>query len=237
MLPAGFSRARCRPATLSKGAPSAPRAADYNQGKNEPGKGKDPWGGGNRNSGSGSGGGDGGGPPDLDQIWKRFRERFGNKRGGGNGGSGGSNGGGGIGGGVFLALIPIVFVIWLATGLYVVQPGEKGVVLRLGELVLHDRLEAWEGLVGHLHLLENQERNLITPLSPVQLFEFLPLYLLPSSEQPERRVDSSRKHDCPRPPLHSFPRPPWAKNSSGGTRDPGNEGPRPNLQQGNTNLC
>ncbi|MGN8157092.1 protease modulator HflK [Salinisphaera sp. RV14] len=93
---------------------------------NEPGKGKDPWGGGNRNNS----GGNGGGPPDLDQIWKRFRERFSGKRGGGAGG--GSNGGGGIGGGVFVALVPVVFVIWLATGLYVVQPGEKGVVLRLG---------------------------------------------------------------------------------------------------------
>ncbi|MGB7754589.1 MAG: protease modulator HflK [Salinisphaera sp.] len=107
---------------------------------NEPGKGKDPWGGGNRNNG---GGGDGGGPPDLDQIWKRFRERFSSKRGGGSGGSGG---GGGIGGGVFLALIPIVFVIWLATGLYVVQPGEKGVVLRLGEYT-HTTSPGW-----HWHL-------------------------------------------------------------------------------------
>ncbi|AWN16928.1 protease modulator HflK [Salinisphaera sp. LB1] len=95
---------------------------------NEPGKGKDPWGGGNRNNS----GGNGGGPPDLDQIWKRFRERFSGKRGGGGSGGGGSNGGGGIGGGVFVALVPVVLVIWLATGLYVVQPGEKGVVLRLG---------------------------------------------------------------------------------------------------------
>lgn len=94
---------------------------------NEPGKGKDPWGDGNRNKG----GGNGGGPPDLDQIWKRFRERLGNKRGGGNGGSSGGSGGG-IGGGMFAALIPIILVIWLATGLYIVQPGEKGVVLRLG---------------------------------------------------------------------------------------------------------
>ena len=29
---------------------------------NEPGKGQDPWGGGNKNNGSG--------PPDLDQLWR-----------------------------------------------------------------------------------------------------------------------------------------------------------------------
>ncbi|KEZ77687.1 protease modulator HflK [Salinisphaera hydrothermalis] len=111
---------------------------------NEPGKGKDPWGGGNRNSG----GGDGGGPPDLDQIWKRFRERFGNKPGGNKsgGGNGGGANGGGVGGGVFLALVPIAFVVWLATGLYVVQPGEKGVVLRLGQYT-HTTAPGW-----HWHL-------------------------------------------------------------------------------------
>ncbi|ROO37472.1 membrane protein [Salinisphaera orenii YIM 95161] len=91
---------------------------------NEPGKGQDPWGGGNKN---------GGGPPDLEQIWRRLRARFSGRKSGG----GGDNGsGGGIGGpppAVFLLIIPLALVIWLATGLYVVQPGEKGVVLRFGD--------------------------------------------------------------------------------------------------------
>ncbi|WP_423820996.1 protease modulator HflK [Salinisphaera sp. SPP-AMP-43] len=111
---------------------------------NEPGKGKDkdPWGGGNRNNSGNSGG-----PPDLDQIWKRFRERFNKGGGGNNGGSGGSgSGGNGFAPAILLALIPIALVIWLATGLYVVQPGEKGVVLRLGHYT-HTSDPGW-----HWHL-------------------------------------------------------------------------------------
>ncbi|MES1927913.1 HflK protein [Salinisphaera dokdonensis CL-ES53] len=90
---------------------------------NEPGKGQDPWGGGNKNNGSG--------PPDLDQIWRKLRARFS----GNNGGNSGSNGGGSAGGpspAILLFIVPIALVVWLATGLYVVQPGEKGVVLRFG---------------------------------------------------------------------------------------------------------
>lgn len=94
---------------------------------NEPGKGQDPWGGGNKNSNNN------GGPPDLDQIWRRLRARF-----SGNGNKSGPSGGDGGGSGgpspaLFLWLVPIILVVWLATGLYVVQPGEKGVVLRFGD--------------------------------------------------------------------------------------------------------
>lgn len=105
---------------------------------NEPGKGKDPWGGGNRNKN------DGGGPPDLDQIWKRLRARFGGQ--GGGQGNGEGNGGGGFGGGLVLGLIPVALVIWLATGLFVVQPGEKGVVLQFGRYT-HTAGPGW-----HWHL-------------------------------------------------------------------------------------
>lgn len=97
---------------------------------NEPGKGQDPWGGKNGNRGSGGSGGGGGGPPDLDEIWRRLKQRFG----GGGGGSGG--GGPGIGAPdpkLLLILVPIIAVIWLATGLYIVQPGAQGVVLRFGD--------------------------------------------------------------------------------------------------------
>ncbi|MDA3921395.1 MAG: protease modulator HflK [Salinisphaera sp.] len=111
---------------------------------NEPGKDKDPWGGGNRPKGNNNGSG----PPDLDQIWRRFRARF--SKGGGNGGSSNRDGSGAPGGGVppalILVLIPIALVIWLATGLYVVQPGEKGVLLRFGAYT-HTVTSGW-----HWHL-------------------------------------------------------------------------------------
>ncbi|MES1943713.1 HflK protein [Salinisphaera sp. PC39] len=87
---------------------------------NEPGKGKDPWGG-NNNKGDG--------PPDLDEVWRRLRDRFGGRRGGGGPGAGGP---GGPDPKLFLFAIPIIAVIWLLTGFYVVQPGEQGVVLRFG---------------------------------------------------------------------------------------------------------
>lgn len=89
---------------------------------NEPGKGQDPWDGGNKSNGNG--------PPDLDQIWRKFRARF-----SGNNGSGGNKTGGSAGGpssALLLLIVPIALAIWLATGLYVVQPGEKGVLLRFG---------------------------------------------------------------------------------------------------------
>lgn len=87
---------------------------------NEPGgKGQDPRGGGNNN----------GGPPDLDEIWRRLRNRFG---GSGNGNGRARGGSGGPPPALLYALIPIVLVVWLATGFYIVQPGEKGVLLRFG---------------------------------------------------------------------------------------------------------
>lgn len=87
---------------------------------NEPGKGKDPWGKGN---------GKGDAPPDLDEVWRRLRDRFGGRGRGGGGGSGGAEGPDPR---LFLFAIPVIAVIWLLTGFYVVQPGEQGVVLRFG---------------------------------------------------------------------------------------------------------
>lgn len=84
---------------------------------NEPGKGKDPW---------GNGSGKDAGPPDLDEVWRRLRGRFGGGRPGGPGGVGGPDRR------LFMLVIPVIVVIWLLTGFYVVQPGEQGVVLRFG---------------------------------------------------------------------------------------------------------
>jgi len=90
---------------------------------NQPGGsgGKDPWG--SR--------GDRDGPPDLDDLMRRFRQRLGGLfgGGGGSGGGGSSDGLGSIGFGLIAAIL--VF-LWLATGFYVVKQGEAAVILRLG---------------------------------------------------------------------------------------------------------
>ena len=94
-----------------------------------------------------------GGPPDLDELWKKFNDRLngmfgGDKsqdkaqdapRGGGNGGKPGGprwrrpvnlqnmqwRGGEGL-------VIVIAALLWMATGFYIVNAGERGVVLRFG---------------------------------------------------------------------------------------------------------
>ena len=84
----------------------------------EPGGGnKDPWG--------GKGGSEG--PPDLDEMARKMRERmnsfFGNRRGKSGGGKPFNFG-----------LIAIIAVVaWVLSGIYIVEPAERGVVLRLGK--------------------------------------------------------------------------------------------------------
>lgn len=77
-----------------------------------------------------------GGPPDLDELWRRFNQRL-NATFGRRGGGGGQEGrGGGEGfklpGGTGL-IIGILVAIWLASGFYIVDAGERGVVLRFGK--------------------------------------------------------------------------------------------------------
>jgi len=104
---------------------------------NEPGGGnRDPW--------SGKNGGDQG-PPDLDEVVRKLQERlgglFGGKKPSGGGPSGGSGGGGfGLPGGGFSSraigiVAGILLVVWLASGIYIVEPAERGVVLRFGKYV------------------------------------------------------------------------------------------------------
>jgi membrane protease subunit HflK len=98
---------------------------------NEPGGGgRDPW--------SGKGGGEQG-PPDLDEVLRKLQERFNSLFGGkGRGGSGGDGGAGRGGGSPGLsakgigAIVMVLLVVWLATGIYIVEPAERGVVLRFG---------------------------------------------------------------------------------------------------------
>lgn len=78
------------------------------------------------------------GPPDLDEMWRRFNQKLNDRFGGkGNvpaGGGGNSGGFGKIVGG--LGLMPVlVILIWLGSGFYIVDAGERGVVLRFGKFV------------------------------------------------------------------------------------------------------
>ncbi|OZA29494.1 MAG: HflK protein [Hydrogenophilales bacterium 17-61-9] len=80
------------------------------------------------------------GPPDLDELWKRLNERlnglFGGKGGGGNDGGEGFSAGGLPGGGNLVGLlIGALVLVWAASGFYIVNTGERGVVLRFGKYV------------------------------------------------------------------------------------------------------
>ena len=91
---------------------------------NEPGKDKDPWG--QRNND---------GPPDLDELLKNLKNKFGGLLSGGGGKiprvpgvPGGSGNLGGIVGFVAVALV----IVWALTGIYIVDEGWRGVETRFG---------------------------------------------------------------------------------------------------------
>ena len=110
---------------------------------NEPGGGgnqHDPWSGGGRRGGGNGGGGKGGGnqPPDLDEALKKFQDKLNGMlggRGGKKGGSGGKGGGGKPRNAFTLPglLIVVALAIWAASGFYLVDQSERGVVLRFGK--------------------------------------------------------------------------------------------------------
>jgi membrane protease subunit HflK len=80
------------------------------------------------------------GPPDLDELWRNLNSRLSRllgAKGGGRGGEGGGSEGpspGMVGGGAGL-VVGLVAVIWLASGFYIVNEGQEGVVLRFGKFV------------------------------------------------------------------------------------------------------
>jgi membrane protease subunit HflK len=85
-------------------------------------------------NGWGSGGKKGGGPPDLEELWRDFNRRlsglFGRKGGGGNGqlpSISPRQFGGGI-----LLLIGLVVAVWVASGFYIVDASQRGIVLQFG---------------------------------------------------------------------------------------------------------
>jgi membrane protease subunit HflK len=82
----------------------------------------------------------GGGPPDLDELLRNFNKKlnglFGGKGGSGNNGSGNKGGGSPQSFGIGAGLIAIVvLLIWIASGFYIVNPSERGLVLRFGRYV------------------------------------------------------------------------------------------------------
>ena len=90
---------------------------------NEPGKDKDPWG--QRNND---------GPPDLDELLKNLKNKFGGLLGGGGKGKlpkvpGGSGNLNGLIGFFAVALL----IVWALTGIYIVDEGWRGVETRFGE--------------------------------------------------------------------------------------------------------
>ncbi|MEM1409180.1 MAG: FtsH protease activity modulator HflK [Pseudomonadota bacterium] len=93
-----------------------------------------PWGRPNNNGGGSGGPGRNGGPPDLEELLRSGRERFG--RGRGRGGGSGTGGGPQFSlpqGPVIGIAAVVIAVLWGFSGIYQVQPGERGVVLTFGK--------------------------------------------------------------------------------------------------------
>jgi membrane protease subunit HflK len=85
--------------------------------------------------GGGGGGGGNQGPPDLDELWRNFNQRlagiFG-RRGGGTSGGGEPPNLRQLGGG-FGLLVGLILIVWLASGFYIVDESQRGVVLTFGK--------------------------------------------------------------------------------------------------------
>ncbi|ADE16746.1 HflK protein [Nitrosococcus halophilus Nc 4] len=98
-------------------------------------KDKDPW---NKEGDQWGKGGDQQGPPDLDEVIRNLKAKLSGLFGGRGGGapSGGrpplGRGGSVVGVGL---LVLILAVVWLLSGIYIVAPAERGVVLRFGQYV------------------------------------------------------------------------------------------------------
>ena len=77
------------------------------------------------------------GPPDLDEIWRDFNRKL-NALFGRRGGSGGDAPQGPsvkkFGGGAGILLL-LIFLVWMASGFYIVYEGQRGIVLRFGKFV------------------------------------------------------------------------------------------------------
>jgi len=89
---------------------------------NEPGKDKDPWG--QRNNDA---------PPDLDEIFNNLKKKLNGLLGSGKGGSGGSSSKSPDDySGIFMIALLALVIVWLLSGIYIVDEGQRGVVTRFG---------------------------------------------------------------------------------------------------------
>jgi membrane protease subunit HflK len=88
---------------------------------NEPGKDKDPWG--QRNND---------GPPDLDELLKNIKNKFGGLFGGGGGKIPKIPSGSGNISGVIGFVVIALLIVWALTGIYIVDEGWRGVETRFG---------------------------------------------------------------------------------------------------------
>jgi modulator of FtsH protease HflK len=93
---------------------------------NEPGGsgGRDPWGGRDQEQG----------PPDLEEVVKKLQDKLGGLFGGKGGGTGGGWFGRPGAPGIWLAVGVLVVLVALS-GFYIVDPAERGVVLRFGKYI------------------------------------------------------------------------------------------------------
>lgn len=80
------------------------------------------------------------GPPDLDELWRNFNQKLSGWLGGNGGGNAGGKGPGsggpgdgmkGVGVGLG-AIAGVVALLWLGSGVFIVQEGQTGVVLQFG---------------------------------------------------------------------------------------------------------
>jgi membrane protease subunit HflK len=94
---------------------------------NEPGNNgndKDPW---NKKGGRDQG------PPDLDEVFRKFSNKFGGLFGGNKSGKDG----GGLGGAGLSFVLIIAVIVWALSGIYTVKEAERGIVLQFGQ---YDRI-------------------------------------------------------------------------------------------------
>lgn len=77
------------------------------------------------------------GPPDLDELMRSFKRKLGGlfgRKGGGNGGESGGPGFAQFGGGAGV-LLALIVLVWVASGFYIVDASQRGIVLRFGRFV------------------------------------------------------------------------------------------------------
>ncbi len=75
------------------------------------------------------------GPPDLDELWRRLNQKLGSIFGGKGGGNVPQGPSARQMGGGFGLLMIMVLLVWLASGFYIVDEGQRGVVLRFGKFL------------------------------------------------------------------------------------------------------